>query len=137
MQVLVSRGHGQEGCDSSSFFGCQPFKTYSGFLFFLLPCEFLRVWRKVFSWCMEGICLGLVLGSQLAWRALPSPCKRRKQEFGGEGILSCPFCICISPLWHFLQKEPSDPGRGFGVRGDKTGGETAPRRRWTAGAVSG
>lgn len=72
-----------------------------------------------------SISFGLVLGSRMVWRSLPSPSKRGKWEFAGEGILSCPFCIYISALWHFLQKEPGDPGR---VWGQSEEGKAAPRR---------
>lgn len=133
--VLVFCGHGREGWESSGFFGCQLFKTYSGSCFFIIFFYFL----VNFEGLKEGLFLcrppmhggdlvssfGLVLGSHLAWRSLPSPSKWGRQEFGGEGILSCPFCICISPLWHFLQKEP---GRGFGVsQGGQDWGRNCPK----------
>lgn len=139
--VLVSCGCGQEGCGSSGFFGYQLFKTYSVFFFFFFTCfpvnfECLKESLFLCRLPIQGgdlvlsISFGLVPGSQSAWRSLPSPSKRGKEEFGGEEILSCLFCICISALWHFLQKEPGDSRRGVWgqSQGSKAAGEAAPRR---------
>lgn len=71
-----------------------------------------------------SVSFGLVPASQLAWRSLPSPSKKGKEEFGGEEIPSCLFCIFISALW---QKEPGDSRRGFGVWAQSQGSQTGEK----------
>lgn len=135
-------GVGRKDVGPQDFLAASSLKHILSFFFFFtcFPVNFECLKESLFLCRLPiqggdlvlSISFGLVPGSQSAWRSLPSPSKRGKEEFGGEEILSCLFCICISALWHFLQKEPGDSRRGFGVwgqsQGSKAGGEAAPRR---------